>query len=167
MFMNVSTRLNAHFKLNIKHLSSSQNELASSKSMQNSLKMSDDVFKIADVQKLKSATSAKDFEKTFENVTSRLSIHVNVFIWQESSKKSLMQDNRKISLWTNLVYQLTDIQVVVLKKKVKNLFETIYEKLARFMKCFIKKFQNKNSFVQQFKLRNVEFVNNRRERADD
>ena len=80
MFMNVSTRLNAHFKLNIKHLSSSQNELASSKSMQNSLKMSDDVFKIADVQKLKSATSAKDFEETFENVTSKLNVHANAFI---------------------------------------------------------------------------------------
>ena len=80
MFMNVLTKSNAHFKLNIKHLSSSQNEFASSKSMQNSLKMSDDVFKIADVQKLKSATSARNFEKTFESVTSRSSAHVNAFI---------------------------------------------------------------------------------------
>ena len=80
MLMNVSTRSNAHFKLNIKHLSSSQNELASSKSIQNSLKMSDDVFKIADVQRFKSATSAKNFEKTLENVTSRSNAHVNAFI---------------------------------------------------------------------------------------
>ena len=80
MLMNMSTKSNVHFKLNIKHLSSSQNELASSKSMQNSLKMSDDVFKIVDVQKLKSATSAKNSEKTFENVMSKLSAHVNVFI---------------------------------------------------------------------------------------
>ena len=80
MFMNVSTKSNAHFKLNIKHLSSSQNKFTSSKSMQNSLKMSDDVFKITDVQKLKSATSAKDSEKTLENVTSKLSVHVNAFI---------------------------------------------------------------------------------------
>ena len=80
MFMNVSTKSNAHFKLNIKHLSSSQNELTSSKSMQNSLKMFNDVFKIADVQKLKSATNAKDFEKTFKSVTLKLNIHVNAFI---------------------------------------------------------------------------------------
>ena len=80
MLMNVSTKSNVHFKLNIKHLSSSQNELASSKSMQNSLKMSDDVFKITDVQRLKSATSAKDFEKMFESVTSRSSVHANAFI---------------------------------------------------------------------------------------
>ena len=80
MFMNVLTRSNAHFKLNIKHLSSSQNELASSKSMQNFLRMSDDVFKIADVQKLKSATSARNSEKMFENVMSRSSAHVNAFI---------------------------------------------------------------------------------------
>ena len=80
MFMNVSTRLNAHFKLNIKHLSLSQNKFASSKSMQNFLKMSDVVFKIVDVQKLKSATSARDFIKTFENVMSKLNVYVNAFI---------------------------------------------------------------------------------------
>ena len=80
MFMNVSTKSNAHFKLNIKHLSSSQNELASSKNMQNSLKMSDDVFKIADVQKFKSATSARNSEETLESVTSKSNVHVNVFI---------------------------------------------------------------------------------------
>ena len=78
-----------------------------------------------------------------------------------------MQNNRKTSLWTNLVYQLADIQIVVLKKKVKNLSETAYEEFARFMKCFIKKFQNKDSFVQQFKSRNVKFANNHRERAND
>ena len=74
------TRLNAHFKLNIKHLSSSQNEFTLSKSMQNSLKMFNDVFKIADVQKLKSATRARNFIKTFESVMSKLSAHINVFI---------------------------------------------------------------------------------------
>ena len=167
MLMNVSTRLNAHFKLNIKHLSLSQNELASLKSIQNSLKMSDDVFKIADVQKLKSATNAKNSEKTLESVTSKSNAHVNAFIWQKSSKESLMQNNRKTSLWTNFVYQLTNIQVVVLKKKIKNLFKTAYEEFARFMKCFIKKLQNKDSFVQQFKSKNVKSVNSRRERADN
>ena len=80
MFMNVLTKSNVYFKLNIKHLSSSQNKFTSSKNMQNSLKMSDDVFKITDVQKLKSATSAKDSEETLKNVTSKLSAHVNAFI---------------------------------------------------------------------------------------
>ena len=80
MFMNVLTRSNAHFKLNIKHLSSSQNELALLKSMQNSLRMSDDVFKITDVQKLKSATNARDSEETLKSVTSRSSVHANAFI---------------------------------------------------------------------------------------
>ena len=42
--------------------------------------MSDDVFKIADVQKLKSATSARSSEKTFESVTSKSSVYVNAFI---------------------------------------------------------------------------------------
>ena len=80
MLMNVSTKSNVHFELNIKHLSSSQNELTSLKSMQNFLKMSDNVFKIINVQKLKSATSARSSEKTLKSVTSKLNIHVNVFI---------------------------------------------------------------------------------------
>ena len=53
------------------------------------------------------------------------------------------------------------------KKKIKNLFETAYEEFAKFMKCFIKKLQNKDSFVQQFKLKNVKSADNRRERAND
>ena len=81
MFINVLTKSNAHFKLNIKHLSLSQNELALSKSMQNSLKMSDDVFKIINVQRFKSATSARNFEETLENVTSKSNVYVNIFIW--------------------------------------------------------------------------------------
>ena len=48
----------------------------------------------------------------------------------------------------NSVFQLADIQVVVLKKKIKDLFEKAYDESARFIKCFIKEFQNKNSFVQ-------------------
>ena len=80
MLMNVSTKSNAHFKLNIKHLSLSQNELTSSKSMQNSLKMFNNVFKIADIQKLKSATSARNFKKTFESVTSKSNVYANAFI---------------------------------------------------------------------------------------
>ena len=80
MFMNVLTKLNAHFKLNIKHLSSSQNELASSKNMRNSEKMFDDAFKIINVSRLKSATSARNFIKTFKNVMSKLNVYVNAFI---------------------------------------------------------------------------------------
>ena len=80
MLINVSTKSNTHFELNIKHLSSSQNKLILSKSMQNFLKISELVFKIADIQKIKSATSARSFIKTLENVMSRLNTHSNAFI---------------------------------------------------------------------------------------
>ena len=53
------------------------------------------------------------------------------------------------------------------KKKIKNLFEKAYDEPTRFMKCFIKEFQNKNLFVQQFKLNDVEHVDNRRKRANN
>ena len=78
--MNVLMRSNAHFKLNIKHLSSSQNELASSKNVQNFLRIFDDMFKITDVLRLKFATSAKDSIKTFENMMLKSNAHVNAFI---------------------------------------------------------------------------------------
>ena len=65
------------------------------------------------------------------------------------------------------MFQLTNIQIVVSKKKVKNLFEKTYDKLTKFIKCFIKEFQNKNSFVQQFKLNDVKHVDSRRKRAND
>ena len=80
MFMNISTKLNVYFKLNIKHLSLSQNEFTSSKNMQNSLKMFDDVFKIINIQKLKFATSTKSSEKTLESVMSKSNIYINIFI---------------------------------------------------------------------------------------
>ena len=65
------------------------------------------------------------------------------------------------------MFQLTDIQIVVSRKKVKNLFEKAYDEPARFMKCFIKKLQDKNSFVQQFKLNDVKRVDSRRRRANN
>ena len=67
----------------------------------------------------------------------------------------------------NFVFQLTDIQIVVLKKKIKNLFKKMYDESTKFIKCFIKKFQDKNSFVQQFKLNDVEHTDNHRKRAND
>ena len=42
--------------------------------------MSDDAFKIADVLKLKFATSARNFIKTFENMMLKSNVHVNAFI---------------------------------------------------------------------------------------
>ena len=151
--------------LNIKFLLSLQSKLALSKSMRNFSKIFDDAFKIINVRKLdftsnaknskkmfESATmrsnaqkfkfskSIKNFWKMLENVLLRLNVHVNAFIWQKSFEKLLMQDNRKISLWTNFVFQLINIQVVVLKKEVKNLFKKTYDESTRFMKCFIKEF---------------------------
>ena len=76
----------------------------------------------------------------FENAFLKSNVHVNAFIWQKSFEKSLMQNNRKISLWANLVFQLTDIQIVVLRKKIKNLLKETYDESTKFIKYFIKKF---------------------------
>ena len=154
MFENASMRLNVQ-------------RFAPSLNAKNSKKMFKSVSTKSSAQRFEFLKSIKNFQKMLENAFLKLNVHVNAFIWQESFEKSLMQDNQKTSLWTNLVFQLTDIQVVVLKKKIKDLFKRAYDESMRFIKCFIKEFQNKNSFVQQFKLNDVEHVNSRRRRAND
>ena len=119
------------------------------------------------VQKFESSKNIKNFWKMSENVSLKSNVHINAFIWQKNFAESLMQNNRKTSLWTNFVFQLTNIQIIVLKTKIKNLFEGTYDEPTRFMKCFIKEFQDKNSFVQQFKLNDVEYVDSRHRRADN
>ena len=129
-------------------MSSLQNKFALSKNMRNFLKIFDDVFEIINVRRLDSALNARNLKKMFKNATMksnaqrfkfskniksfrkmlenaflRLNIYINAFIWQKSFKKLLMQDNRKILLWTNLVFQLTNIQIIVLKKKSKTCFK--------------------------------------------
>ena len=140
--------------------------------MRNSLKISNDAFEITNVRKFNFTSNAKNSKKMFKNATMKLNaqkfefsksiknlrkmlenassksnVHINTFIWQKSFAESLMQNNRKTSLWTNLVFQLTNIQIVILKKKIKNLFKKAYDESTKFMKCFIKKFQDKNSFI--------------------
>ena len=65
------------------------------------------------------------------------------------------------------MFQLADIQVVVSRKKIKDLFKEAYDESTKFIKCFIKEFQDKDSFVQQFKSNDVEYADNRRKRAND
>ena len=124
---------NASMKSNIQ-------KFAPSLSARNSKEMFENVSTKSSVQKFEFSKSIKDFRKMLENAFSKLNVHVNIFIWQESFEKPLMQDNRKTSLWANFVFQLTNIQIVVLKKKVKNLFEKAYDESTRSMKYFIKKF---------------------------
>ena len=114
--------------------------LASSLNARNSKEMFESVSIRSSVQRFEFSKSIKSLWKMLENAFLKSNAHVNAFIWQENFKKPLMQGNQKTSLWTNLVFQLADIQVVVLKKKVKDLLEKAYDEPARFMKCFIKKF---------------------------
>ena len=41
------------------------------------------------------------------------------------------------------MFQLTNIQIIILKKKIKNLFEKAYDKSTKFIKYFIKNFKIK------------------------
>ena len=42
--------------------------------------MFNNIFEIINIQKIEFATSAKDFKKTLESVTSKSNAHVNAFI---------------------------------------------------------------------------------------
>ena len=48
--------------------------------MQKFLKMFDDVFKIANVQKLKFAISVRNFIKTLKSIMLKLNVYANAFI---------------------------------------------------------------------------------------
>ena len=86
--------------LNIKLLSTLQNKFALSKSWQEMSIDFDFVISITNVQ------------------------IISVVDWQKSSQESLSQSKRKLLIDLNLVLQLAKIQIMILKKNVRNMFET-------------------------------------------
>ena len=139
-FESASNAKNSKKMLKNASMKSNVQKLTSSLSAKNSKEMFKNVSIRSSVQKFKSSKNIRGFRKMLENASLKSNVHVNAFIWQKNFEKSLMQDNRKTSLWTNFVFQLTNIQVVVLRKKIKDLFERTYDESTRFMKCFIKEF---------------------------
>ena len=50
----------------------------------------------------------------------------------------------------NSLFQLIEIQIVISKKEIRNIFEKSYEKSQKFMKSLIKEFQIIDKTVKEF-----------------
>ena len=56
----------------------------------------------------------------------------------------LARNRRNILAELALMFKLTDIQIIISKKVINDVFDDSYEKSKRFMKSLIKKFQTRN-----------------------
>ena len=63
----------------------------------------------------------------------------SVVDWQKNSQESLSQSKRKLLIDLDLVLQLTEIQIIILKKIIRDMSETAYEKSQKSIKFLIKK----------------------------
>ena len=55
--------------------------------------------------------------------------------------EKLMRNRRDILAELVFMFKLIDIQIVISRKVINDVFDNFYEKLKRFMKSLIKKFQ--------------------------
>ena len=56
----------------------------------------------------------------------------------------LTRNKRKILIKLISMFKLINIQIVILRKIINNIFDDFYEKSLRLMKFLIKKFQTRN-----------------------
>ena len=74
----------------------------------------------------------------FENLNFVLNIATNI---QLIEKNNACATNRREMLKNlNSLFQLIEIQIVIFKKKIRNIFESFYKMLQKSMKSLIKKF---------------------------
>ena len=116
--------------LNIKLLSSLQNKLALSKSMRNFSKISDDVFKITDVQRFEFTSNAKNSKKMLENASMKLNA--------QKLAPSLNAKNLK-EMFKNVLTRL-NVQRFESSKSIKDLWKM-------FEDAFLKSNVHVNAFI--------------------
>ena len=78
-------------------------------------------------------------------------------------KNNVRATNRRKMLENlNSLFQLIEIQIVIFKKKIRNIFEKFYEKSQKSMKSLIKKFQVNDKIVKKFVEKNKKSFRRRR-----
>ena len=85
-------------------------------------------------------------------------IHINVF----DALKKLSQNKQKILIDLIFVFQLIEIQIVIFRKIVHDIFEIVYKKSQKFMKFLLKNLQIENNFVVKFRSNILTFAQNER-----
>ena len=72
----------------------------------------------------------------------------------------LTRNRRKILTKLISMFKLIDIQIVIFRKVINDIFDDFYKKSLRSMKFLIKKFQIKNQWMKTFHVK--EFASSRR-----
>ena len=86
-------------------------------------------------------------ELTFVLQLTEMSININTKLVE------LTRNRRKILTKLISMFKLIDIQIVIFRKVINNIFDDFYEKSLKSMKFLIKKLQTKNQWMKTFHVR--------------
>ena len=84
----------------------------------------------------------------FENLNFVSNIATNIQLIEKNNARA--KNRREMLKNLNSLFQLIEIQIVIFKKKIRNIFEKFYEKSQKSMKSLIKKFQINDKIVKEF-----------------
>ena len=116
--------------LNIKLLPSLQSKLALSKNMRNFSEIFNDVFKITNVQKFESASSARNLKKMFENASMKLNVQKLASSLNAKNSKKMFES----------VSTRSSVQKFKFSKSIKDfrkMFENVFLKSNIHVNAFI------------------------------
>ena len=87
-------------------------------------------------------------------------IATNIQLIEEDNARAT--NRREILKDLNSLFQLIEIQIVISRKKIRDIFEKSYEKSQRSMKSLIKKLQINDKIVKKFVEKNKKSFRRRR-----
>ena len=96
----------------------------------------------------------------FKDLNFVLNIATNIQLIEKDNVRAT--NRREILKNINSLFQLIEIQIVISKKKIRNIFEKFYEKSQKSMKSLIKKFQINDKIVKKFVEKNKKSSRRRR-----
>ena len=92
----------------------------------------------------------------FENLSFASNIATNIQLIEEDNARAT--NRREILKNLDSLFQLIEVQIVISKKKIRNIFEKSYEKSQRSMKSLIKEFQTNDKIVKEFVEKNKKII---------
>ena len=96
----------------------------------------------------------------FKNSNSASNIATNIQLIEKNNARAT--NRREMLEDLNSLFQLIEVQIVIFRKKIRNIFEKSYEESQKSMKSLIKKFQINNKIVKEFVEKNKESSRRRR-----
>ena len=82
------------------------------------------------------------------NLSSASNIATDIQLIEEDNVRA--RNRREMLKDLDSLFQLVEVQIVIFKKKIRNIFEKSYEKSQKSMKSLIKEFQTNDKIVKEF-----------------